>query len=90
MNPILHNPVKNEPNFVGLLQQVCQFLGWELPEYSFSEEQANFTCFCRVSNEKQQFVYKATGKKKKLAKHSSATVTLKKIQDHFQANDADE
>jgi len=60
--------LKDGQNFIGFLQQLCQTLVWDLPEYEFSGETPEFVCTCTVWAEGQRFNGQATSSKKQKAK----------------------
>ena len=84
LHPILLEPLPDEQNFVGLLQQLCQTLGWDLPDYQFSGENADFVCTCAVVALGQPISGVARTSKKKQAKHWAAKDTLVRLQKWFQ------
>ncbi|MEL6555910.1 MAG: RNB domain-containing ribonuclease [Cyanobacteria bacterium J06621_11] len=82
--PILFTQLDDGENFIGLLQQLCQTLNWELPEYAFSGETPKFVCTCMVRAGEERFKGRAMSAKKKSAKYYAAKVALLNLQQHFQ------
>ena len=83
LHPILLEPLQDEQNFISRLQQLCQTLGWDLPDYQFTEENANFVCTCAVVALEQPISGKAIAAKKKQAKHLAAKDALVRLQTWF-------
>ena len=83
LHPILLNPLQDDQNFVGLLQELCQTLGWDLPDYQFTGENADFICACTLVVQGQHFNGQAAAAKKKQAKHWAAKDTLVRLQKWF-------
>ena len=85
-HPLLLKQLKDGQNFIGFLQQLCQTLVWDLPEYEFFGETPEFTCTCTVWVEGQRFSGKAISSQKKKAKYFAAKVVLLELQQYFQGN----
>lgn len=85
-HPILLKQLKDGQNFIGFLQQLCQTLVWDLPEYEFFGETPEFICTCTVWAEGQRFSGKAISSQKKKAKYFAAKVVLLELQQSFQGN----
>ena len=85
-HPLLEKQLKDGQNFIGFLQQLCQTLVWDFPEYEFEGETPEFTCTCTVWADGQRFSGEATASKKKRAKYLAAKVVLLALQQHFQSN----
>ena len=83
LHPILLQPLPDEENFISLLQQLCQTLGWDLPDYQFNGENANFVCTCAVVAREQSISGQAKASKKKQAKHLAAKDALVRLQTWF-------
>ena len=83
-HPTLSNSLEGEQNFVGLLQELCQSLGWTLPAYQFTGASPEFVCTCTVLIEEQSFYAKGTSAQKKQAKHVAAKETLVQLRRWFQ------
>ena len=47
-HPLLMKQLKDGQNFIGFLQQLCQTLVWDFPEYEFEGETPEFICTCTV------------------------------------------
>ncbi|PZO11528.1 MAG: exoribonuclease II [Leptolyngbya foveolarum] len=85
-HPILLKQLKDGQNFIGFLQQLCQTLVWDLPEYEFVGETPEFICTCTVWAEGQCFSGKAVSSQKKKAKYFATKVVLLDLQQSFQGN----
>ena len=83
-HPTLLNPLEDGQNFVGLLQELCQSLGWALPAYQFTGASPEFLCTCTVIVQGQSFIGRETTTQKKKAKHVAAKETLIQLQSWFQ------
>ena len=84
-HPILRQPLEDSQNFIGLLQQLCQTLVWDLPKYEFTGETPEFVCTCSVWVKGQRFSGSAISSQKKKAKSFAAKVVLLNLQQHFQS-----
>ena len=82
-HPLLEKELKDGQNFIGFLQQLCQTLVWDFPEYEFEGETPEFICTCMVWADGQRFSGEATASKKKRAKYLAAKVVLLELQQHF-------
>ncbi|MBE9064095.1 RNB domain-containing ribonuclease [cf. Phormidesmis sp. LEGE 11477] len=89
-HPLLMKQLKDGQNFIGFLQQLCQTLVWDFPEYEFEGETPEFICTCTVCADGQRFSGEATASKKKRAKYLASKVVLLTLQQHFQSNKATE
>ena len=85
-HPLLQKQLKDGQNYIGFLQQLCQTLAWELPEYEFSGETPEFTCICRVWVEGHCFSGQAKASKKKKAKYFASKTVLLELQQRFPIN----
>ena len=85
-HPLLQKQLKDGQNYIGFLQQLCQTLVWQLPEYEFAGETPEFICTCRVWVEGQCFSAQATASKKKKAKYFASKVVLLELQQRYGAN----
>ena len=83
-HPTLNKPLEDGQNFVGLLQELSQSLGWALPAYQFVEAGSDFTCTCTVLVQELSFSAKGTTAQKKKAKHLAAREMLIQLQRWFQ------
>ena len=83
-HPLLMKQLKDGQNFIGFLQQLCQTLVWDFPEYEFEGETPEFICTCTVCVDGQRFSGEATASKKKRAKYLASKVVLLELQQHFQ------
>jgi ribonuclease R len=83
-HPTLHKALEDGQNFVGLLQELSQSLGWALPVYQFTEAGSDFTCTCTVLIQELSFSAKGTTAQKKKAKHVAAREMLIQLQRWFQ------
>ena len=83
-HPTLNNPLEDGQNFVGLLQELSQSLGWALPVYQFAEAGSDFTCTCTALVQELSFRAKGTTAQKKKAKHVAAREMLIQLQRWFQ------
>ena len=84
-HPLLEKQLKDGQNFIGFLQQLCQTLVWDFPEYEYEGETPEFICTCTVCIDGQRFSGEATASKKKRAKYLAAKVVLLELQQHFQS-----
>ncbi|MEN8443688.1 MAG: RNB domain-containing ribonuclease, partial [Cyanobacteria bacterium J06555_13] len=82
-HPTLHNSLEEGQNFVGLLQELSQSLGWTLPAYQFAEAGSEFACTCTVLVQDQTFNVKGTAAQKKKAKQVAAQEALRQLQRWF-------
>ena len=82
-HPLLVKQLKDGQNFIGFLQQLCQTLVWDMPEYEFSGETPEFICTCTVWAEGQCFRGEATSSKKQRAKYFATKVVLLELQQYF-------
>ena len=82
-HPLLEKELKDGQNFIGFLQQLCQTLVWDFPEYEFDGETPEFICTCSVWANGQRFSGEATASKKKRAKYLASKVVLLALQQHF-------
>ena len=89
-HPLLVKQLKDGQNFIGFLQQLCQTLVWDFPEYEFEGETPEFICTCTVWADGQRFSGEATASKKKRAKYLASKVVLLALQQHFQSDEATE
>ena len=89
-HPLLMKQLKDGQNFIGFLQQLCQTLVWDFPEYEFEGETPEFVCTCTVCADGQRFSGEATASKKKRAKYLASKVVLLQLQQHFQSTKASE
>ena len=89
-HPLLVKQLKDGQNFIGFLQQLCQTLVWDFPEYEFEGETPEFICTCTVWADGQRFSGEATASKKKRAKYLASKVVLLALQQHFQSTKATE
>ncbi|MBE9063479.1 RNB domain-containing ribonuclease, partial [cf. Phormidesmis sp. LEGE 11477] len=89
-HPLLVKQLKDGQNFIGFLQQLCQTLVWDFPEYEFEGETPEFICTCTVWADGQRFSGEATASKKKRAKYLASKVVLLELQQHFQGTKATE
>jgi len=87
MHPALINPLEDGQNFVGLLQELSQSLGWTLPAYQFTGESPEFICTCTVRVQVQTFIGNAIAPQKKKGKQDAAKETLVKLQERFRYGD---
>ena len=85
-HPILVKPLKDGQNFIGFLQELCQTMRWDFPEYEFEGETPEFICRCSVWAEGQRFSGRALSAQKKKAKYFATKVVLLNIQQHFQSS----
>lgn len=85
-HPLLVKQLKDGQNFIGFLQQLCQTLRWDLPEYEFEGETPEFVCTCSVWVAGQRFIGQATSSQKKKAKYFAAKVVLLALQQYFQSS----
>ena len=83
-HPTLNSSLKDEQNFVGLLQELSQSLEWALPAYQFVEAGSDFSCTCTVLVQELTFSAKGTTAQKKQAKHLAAREMLRQLQRWFQ------
>ena len=72
VHPTLSNPLEDGQNFVGLLQELSQSLGWALPAYQFTGASPEFVCTCTVVVQGQPFSGQGTTAQKKQAKQIAA------------------
>ena len=89
-HPLLVKQLKDGQNFIGFLQQLCQTLVWDFPEYEFEGETPEFICTCTVWADGQRFSGEATASKKERANYLASKVMLLALQQHFQSNEAAE
>ena len=82
-HPLLVKELKDGQNFIGFLQQLCQTLVWDFPEYEFEGETPEFICTCSVWADGQHFSGEATASKKQRAKYLASEVVLLALQQHF-------
>ena len=82
-HPLLVKQLKDGQNFIGFLQQLCQTLVWDMPEYEFTGETPEFICTCTVWAEGQCFRGEATSSKKQRAKYFATKVALLELQQYF-------
>ena len=82
-HPTLNNPLDGEQNFVGLLQELSQSVGWELPTYQFTEAGSDFICTCTVLAQAQSFIAPGAAAQKKKAKQVAAKEMLVQLQRWF-------
>ncbi len=82
-HPTLCEPLEDGANFVGLLQELSQSLGWALPAYQFTGASPDFVCTCTVLIQEQTFIEKGTASQKKKAKHVAAKETLIQLKRRF-------
>jgi dsRNA-specific ribonuclease len=85
-HPLLVKQLKDGQNFIGFLQQLCQTLVWDFPEYEFEGETSEFICTCTVCADGQRFSGEATASKKKRAKYLAAKVVLLELQQYVQSS----
>ena len=85
-HPLLEKELKDGQNFIGFLQQLCQTLVWDFPEYEFEGETPEFICTCSVWADGQHFSGEATASKKQRAKYLASKVVLLALQQHFQSD----
>ncbi|XP_066544716.1 interferon-inducible double-stranded RNA-dependent protein kinase activator A homolog [Amia ocellicauda] len=72
---------QNQPNPIGILQELAVQRGWRLPEYSVAMEagpphKREFAVTCRI----ERFVETGNGSSKKIAKRAAAEVMFAKLQ----------
>ena len=79
-HPTLNNPLEGEQNFVGLLQELTQSLGWTMPGYQFAPAGPEFVCTCTALVQEQDFSAKGTAAQKKKAKQVAAKEMLMQLQ----------
>ena len=84
-HPLLEKELKDGQNFIGFLQQLCQTLVWDFPEYEFDGETPEFICTCSVWVNGQRFSGEATASKKQRAKYLASKVVLLALQQNFQS-----
>ena len=82
-HPTLNYPLEGEQNFVGLLQELSQSLGWAMPAYQFTQAGSDFICTCTAPVQDQDFTAKATATQKKKAKQEAAKGMLMQLQRWF-------
>ena len=82
-HPLLLKQLKDGQNFIGFLQQLCQTLVWDMPEYEFTGETPEFICICTVWAKGQCFRGEATSSKKQRAKYFATKVVLLELQQYF-------
>ena len=82
-HPTLNHPLEGEQNFVGLLQELSQSLGWAMPAYQFTQSGSDFICTCTAPVQEQDFTAKATATQKKKAKQEAAKGMLIQLQRWF-------
>ena len=82
-HPLLVKQLKDGQNFIGFLQQLCQTLVWDMPEYEFTGETPEFICICTVWAGGQCFRGEATSSKKQRAKYFATKVVLLELQQYF-------
>ena len=82
-HPLLVKQLKDGQNFIGFLQQLCQTLVWDMPEYEFTGETPEFICTCTVWAEGKCFRGEATSSKKQRAKYFATKVVLLELQQYF-------
>ncbi|PZO60787.1 MAG: exoribonuclease II [Phormidesmis priestleyi] len=87
VHPTLSSPLEDGQNFVGLLQELSQSLGWPLPAYQFTGASPEFVCTCTVVVQGQSFSGKGITAQKKQAKHIAAKATLIQLQSWFQSGE---
>ena len=83
-HPTLNQSLEDGQNFVGLLQELSQSLGWAMPAYQFTEAGADFTCTCTVLIQALSFSAIGTTTQKKKAKQVAARAMLIQLQRWFQ------
>ena len=82
-HPTLREALEDGQNFVGLLQELCQSLGWPLPTYQFTGASPESVCTCTVLIREQSFSAKGIAAQKKKAKHVAAREMLIQLQRWF-------
>ena len=82
-HPTLREPLEDGANFVGLLQELSQSLGWALPAYQFTGASPDFVCTCTVLIQEQTFIGKGTASQKKKAKHVASKEMLIQLKSWF-------
>lgn len=82
-HPLLKKDLKDDQNFIGFLQQLCQTFEWAMPKYEFSGETPEFICTCTVWIAGQRFVGRAQSSKKQKAKYFAAKVVLLNLQQTY-------
>ena len=82
-HPTLDNSLEDGQNFVGLLQELSQSLGWELPTYQFAEASPDFICTCTVLVDDQSFIAKGLATQKKQAKQHASREMIWQLQRWF-------
>ncbi|MFK8185431.1 MAG: RNB domain-containing ribonuclease [Phormidesmis sp.] len=87
VHPTLFTPLEDGQNFVGLLQELSQSLGWMLPEYQVIGESPEFVCTCTVQVQEQTFIGNAITPRKKKGKQDAAKETLIQLQKRFRYGD---
>ena len=83
-HPTLNQSLEDGQNFVGLLQELSQSLGWAMPDYQFTAAGADFTCTCTVLIQELSFRAIGTTTQKKKAKQVAAKEILIQLQRWFQ------
>jgi ribonuclease R len=80
IHPILQKTLKEGQNFVGMLNNLCQGLEWQNPEYSFAETEEGFRCECRLETADVVVVGEGVASKKQRAKNLAARQVLELLQ----------
>lgn len=80
MHRYLTKPLKDGQNFVGMLNDLCQRLRWQAPEYDFTEEPVQiFCCECQLQTLRDSMTGKGIAKAKQKAKAAAARDVLEQI-----------
>lgn len=79
INPILEKPLNDEQNFVGLLNQLCQAMEWDYPEFEFSEQESEFSCFCSIEVAANRVTGTGSATKKQQSKQLAARDVLEQL-----------
>jgi ribonuclease R len=80
IHPVLLKQFKDEQNFVGMLNELCQTLGWEPPDYEFTDEEPGFECECRLQALDEPLRGSGFSTKKQRAKNFAARQLLEQLQ----------
>ncbi|HEY9824379.1 MAG TPA: putative dsRNA-binding protein, partial [Stenomitos sp.] len=80
MHRYLSKPLKDGQNFVGMLNDICQSLRWELVSYEFAEVSEGFECDCRLRVGDEVIVGRGIAPAKQKAKAIAARQVMEKLQ----------
>ncbi|HEY9827273.1 MAG TPA: putative dsRNA-binding protein, partial [Stenomitos sp.] len=80
MHRYLSKPLKDGQNFVGMLNDICQSLRWDLASYEFAEVSEGFECDCRLQVGDEVIVGKGIAPAKQKAKAIAARQVMEKLQ----------